>query len=77
MDILFQVHFPECSAALQTVHCMRTWSFAYHAARVGPWEQYARDTERFHKRIAQVEIAIQHVFKENHRTQIFDRYFRS
>ena len=36
---------------LVVVHHIVAWSFAYRAARKGPWENYARDRDRFSRRI--------------------------
>ncbi|KAI1903924.1 hypothetical protein AGOR_G00000420 [Albula goreensis] len=33
------------------VHIMHTWSFASQAVRKGPWEEFARDRARFHRRV--------------------------
>ena len=52
------------------VRHMITWSFAYQAARKGPWDQYARDSDRFKRRIAQIEKQICHIFLEDHVTSL-------
>lgn len=36
---------------LVQVHVMVTWQFAYRSCRRGPWEQFARDRDRFRMRI--------------------------
>ena len=36
---------------LVVIHHIIAWSFAYRAARRGPWEEYARDRDRFTRRI--------------------------
>lgn len=58
-----------------TVHPMVTWSYAYQEARKGPWEQYARDTERFQKRVEEAELVIGPVLLSNHRQQIYEKYY--
>lgn len=50
------------------IHHIFAWSFAYQAARKGPWEQYARDSDRFKQRIKQTEKKIGHIFPRNHVT---------
>ncbi|XP_034827896.1 uncharacterized protein PPP1R15 [Maniola hyperantus] len=58
------------------VHVMRVWDFASRQARVGHWERYALDRDRFKRRIADVEMAISWVFKRQHRTRIVFQRFR-
>ncbi|XP_054632975.1 protein phosphatase 1 regulatory subunit 15B [Dunckerocampus dactyliophorus] len=52
------------------VHVMRTWSFAMQANRKGPWEEAARDRERFRRRIDDTERAIGHCFSPAHRERL-------
>jgi len=52
------------------------WAEAYHEARRGPWEQYARDRERFARRIREVDHQIGWVLSAEHRATRF-RYFQS
>ncbi|KAK6190162.1 hypothetical protein SNE40_002088 [Patella caerulea] len=65
-----KVHFAD-EDKLVTVHRMYAWSFAYRACRRGPWEEYARDRERFHRRIQDVETIISPILKISHRFQIY------
>ncbi|EFA05418.1 hypothetical protein TcasGA2_TC015594 [Tribolium castaneum] len=57
------------------VHPMIMWSFAYQAARKGPWEEYARDRDRFNKRVRNTEAIIGHVFSDEHRSKIYQERF--
>ncbi|KAK9874266.1 hypothetical protein WA026_002619 [Henosepilachna vigintioctopunctata] len=57
------------------IHPMIKWSFAYQAARKGPWEMYARDRERFKNRISLIEGKISHCFEPEHRQKVFNRLF--
>jgi len=43
------------------------WADAYEQARCGPWEQYARDRERFARRIHEVDGQIGWVLNAQHR----------
>jgi len=43
------------------------WADAYQQARCGPWEQYARDRDRFARRIREVECQIGWVLNAEHR----------
>lgn len=54
---------------------MIQWSFAYQAARKGPWEEYARDRERFKKRINSVEKTLNWIFDPKHRKDIYEQRF--
>jgi len=49
------------------------WSADYQAARVGHWEELARDRMRFMNRIQQTEQAISWIFESQHRCRIFSR----
>ncbi|XP_067275927.1 protein phosphatase 1 regulatory subunit 15B [Pseudorasbora parva] len=49
------------------VHKMHSWSFALQASRKGPWEELARDRDRFRKRISDTEKAIGYCFSLSHR----------
>ncbi|XP_072551515.1 uncharacterized protein [Salminus brasiliensis] len=49
------------------VHKMRAWSFALQASRKGPWEEHARDRDRFQRRILEAEQAIGYCFSISHR----------
>lgn len=59
------------SDTLETVHPMIAWNFAYHAARCGPWEQMARDRERFKIRIKQVEPVLAKILSPKHRYRVW------
>ncbi|KAG8451013.1 hypothetical protein GDO86_003336 [Hymenochirus boettgeri] len=41
--------------------------------RKGPWEEFARDRCRFHRRIQEIEDAIGHCFTSHHRRMVWDR----
>ncbi|XP_053175091.1 protein phosphatase 1 regulatory subunit 15B [Scomber japonicus] len=55
---------------LVKVHVMRTWPFARQASRKGPWEEMARDRDRFRRRILEAEQAVAHCFGPAHREKI-------
>ncbi|XP_044260656.1 uncharacterized protein LOC123008729 [Tribolium madens] len=59
------------------IHPMIMWSYAYQAARKGPWEEYARDRDRFNKRVRKTEAIIGHVFTDEHRSKIYQQRFAS
>ncbi|XP_021932306.1 protein phosphatase 1 regulatory subunit 15A [Zootermopsis nevadensis] len=60
-----------CDTSLETVHPMVKWNYAYRAARCGPWEQMARDRERFMRRIRQSEPLLAVVFSAEHRQRVW------
>lgn len=66
------VHFNE---ERNTILCMVTYSFAYRAARRGPWEMYARDRERFHRKIKQYAIVLDKILDPKHRQNVFVQRF--
>ncbi|XP_007883994.2 protein phosphatase 1 regulatory subunit 15B-like [Callorhinchus milii] len=53
------------------LHRMITWSFAYRAARKGPWEECGRDRCRFQRRIAETETIIGRCFEQKHRDAVW------
>ncbi|XP_030641760.1 protein phosphatase 1 regulatory subunit 15B [Chanos chanos] len=53
------------------VHKMQAWSFAMQASRKGPWEELARDRERFQRRIQKTEQAIGYCISPSHREMLF------
>uniref|UniRef100_UPI0037E84EB1 protein phosphatase 1 regulatory subunit 15A n=1 Tax=Semicossyphus pulcher TaxID=241346 RepID=UPI0037E84EB1 len=55
---------------LVQVHVMRSWQFARQASRKGHWEEFARDQDRFQRRIQETEQAIGHCFTQPHRERI-------
>lgn len=50
---------------------MYAWSFAYNAARKGPWEQYGRDNERFRERIRRSNQVLLPIIAKEHRQKIY------
>ena len=54
---------------------MVTWNYAYRAARRGPWEEIARDNERFKKRTKSIAIVLDPILKSKHRSQIWQERF--
>jgi len=70
-EILFQVSFDPTPV----VHVMITWNYAYRAARRGPWEEIARDTERFKGRINSIAIVLNPILKSKHRSQVWQERF--
>nr|CAD7443570.1 unnamed protein product [Timema bartmani] len=55
--------------SLTTIHLMIAWDYAYRAARIGPWEQIARDRTRFQARINQMEDILKPVEEEGKKTE--------
>ncbi|XP_029038921.1 uncharacterized protein LOC114874123 [Osmia bicornis bicornis] len=58
------------------VHVMVQWDYAYRAARKGPWEEMARDRERFRGRINCIERVLNPVLTVQHRTHIWQERFQ-
>ncbi|KAL0967961.1 hypothetical protein UPYG_G00260370 [Umbra pygmaea] len=55
---------------LVQVHVMHTWPYARQASRKGPWEELARDRDRFRRRVQETEQAIGYCFSQSHRDKI-------
>lgn len=70
-----RVRFPEDRKLCQ-VHNMVQWSFAYKHARKGPWEEYARDRDRFSRKSAEIELLVAPVFDAAHRSKIYRERFK-
>ncbi|KAM9816492.1 uncharacterized protein ACBT44_010803 [Syngnathus typhle] len=49
------------------VHVMRAWRFAAAASRKGPWEEMARDRERFRRRVGELERVVGYCLEPAHR----------
>ncbi|KAK0085897.1 hypothetical protein PV326_005754 [Microctonus aethiopoides] len=54
-----------------TIYKMIKWDFAYRAARKGPWEEAARDRERFNNRINCVGEILDPILLASHREKIY------
>ncbi|XP_017877209.1 uncharacterized protein LOC108623303 [Ceratina calcarata] len=57
------------------VHVMVQWDYAYRAARKGPWEEMARDRERFRGRINCIERVLNPILTSQHRNHIWQERF--
>lgn len=57
------------------IHIMVHWDYAYRAARKGPWEEMARDRERFRGRINSIERILSPILTVQHRTHIWHERF--
>ncbi|XP_014284566.1 uncharacterized protein PPP1R15 [Halyomorpha halys] len=60
---------------LVEIHTIVTWNYAHRAARVGPWETYARDRARFENRIQQVSKVLSPILEASHRAAVFQERF--
>lgn len=56
------------------VHSLCVWSFAYHHARKGIYEQHARDRARFNARIKAMSAIISLILTKSHRERIYYNY---
>lgn len=57
------------------VHKMVQWNFAYRAARKGPWEEMARDRERFKRRINCIANVLDPILRSQHRAHVWQERF--
>lgn len=58
-------------SSIVQVHKMQAWTFALQASRKGQWEEFARDRDRFQKRIKETEKAIGYCFSMSHREKLW------
>lgn len=70
----FKVRFA-CGEALAKVRNMCVWDFAHRAARIGPWEQAARDRARFSSRILSLSSVLNPILDPCHRSKIYNARF--
>ncbi|KAK5650160.1 hypothetical protein RI129_001189, partial [Pyrocoelia pectoralis] len=54
-----------------SVHYMTVWQYAYKQARKGEWEQLARDSVHFARRVEIVSKDISPILENEHRTFVF------
>ena len=54
-----------------TVYKQYVWQFAYQQARKSEWEQYARDRDRFIRRIIEYESILNPILNKSHRDRVF------
>ncbi|KAJ8672329.1 hypothetical protein QAD02_003588 [Eretmocerus hayati] len=52
------------------IHVIVYWSYAYREARKGPWQEIARNNERFRRRIALADRVLRPIFEATHRNRI-------
>lgn len=64
-----KVHFND----KPSVRVMHMWDFAHRAARVGPWEEAARDRSRFKDRIRRTEEILAPALDKHHRLKVWQR----
>ncbi|XP_015586653.1 uncharacterized protein LOC107263686 [Cephus cinctus] len=57
------------------VHTMIKWDYAYRSARRGPWEQMARDRERFKGRINCIARVLEPILTVQHRNHVWQERF--
>ena len=54
-----------------TVYKQYVWQFAYQQARKSEWEQYARDRDRFIRRIIEYESILNPILNKSHCDRLF------
>lgn len=59
------------------MHHLHMWSFAYKQSRKGHWEQFARDRDRFSRRIKQFEQEMTSILSPMHREKIYTLRFQN
>jgi len=59
------------------IYIQYVWPFAYQQARKSEWEQYARDRDRFTRRIIESEHILNPVLNEHHRERVLESLNKS
>jgi len=54
-----------------TIYTQYVWQFAYQQARKSEWEQYARDRDRFARRILESEQVLNPIINPQHHERVF------
>ena len=74
MNLQFvQVQFSSEAPVSITLSNDEEWAADYQRARVGRWEELARDRARFSKRVEQTEQTLSWIFTPQHRNKVFSR----
>jgi len=60
-----------------TMYVQYVWRFAYQKARKSEWEQYARDRDRFMRRIIERGRILNPVLNERHRERVLESLHKS
>lgn len=60
---------------LVEIHTIVAWNYAHRAARIGPWETYARDRVRFENRIQQISKVLSPILEASHRAAVYQERF--
>ena len=64
-------------ASTNKICLLSKWSYAYRQARIGHWEEVARDRERFKRRVMNGESLLTPILDITHRDEIYHRRFIS
>jgi len=54
-----------------TIYIQYVWQFAYQQARKSEWQQYARDHDRFARRILESELVVNTIINSQHCERVF------
>lgn len=61
-------------ASSPKIYILSKWNYAYRQARIGNWEEAARDRDRFKRRIIMCEKVLEPIFNINNRDQMYKRF---
>ena len=71
-SLFSQVRFSSADAERIPVLNESMWAEEYAEARVGPWETFRRDRDRFLRHIQELEQDLAWVFSAEHRRKIYE-----